>query len=47
LDGESGYGAVALAELSRLGLGEWSYAGLLVAANVIVAAVVLIAREGS
>ena len=27
--------------------GKWSYAGLLLAANVIVAAVVLIAREGS
>ena len=27
--------------------GKWSYAGMLLAANVIVAAVVLIAREGS
>jgi hypothetical protein len=27
--------------------GKWSYAGLLVGANVIVAAAVLIAREGS
>lgn len=27
--------------------GKWSYAGLLLAANVVVAAVVLIAREGS
>jgi hypothetical protein len=30
-----------------LAWGKWSYAGLLLAANVIVAAVVLIAREGS